>query len=238
MCNSRGTWKKENMMKAYSNSSMYRTFCLAGVAILTAALPVSAHCGKCALDGRAFAEALKSGKVTLATATTLAEATAKGVAVRAAVHHADDRSFVEVHCMVADKIMAVEVDCKTGLPGKPVEVKDLESHVSALEGDKDKAAGEAEDGVSQTDIPSEVKTVTQAAQDDKLADVTDVQTKLDEVTKATQAGELDRADESLCQLEDLKNLSEAMQSKVDAARKALDAARALSYAKENSPDLP
>jgi hypothetical protein len=208
------------------------------VAILTTALPALAHCGKCAVDGRTFADALKSGKVSLAAATTVAEATTKGVAVRSAAHHHNDRSFVEVHCMVADKIMAVEVDCKTGMPGKPVEVKNLESHVSALQGDKDETAGDANDGVSRTDNHPMDNAVAQAAKVDKLADAADVQAKLDEVTKATQDGELDRADKSLTQLEDLKDLSEPLQGKVEAARKTLDAARALSYAKKDSPDLP
>jgi len=192
----------------------YRTICVvAAVAILTAALPALAHCGKCAVDGLALAKALKSGKVNLATATTLAEATTKGVAVRAMVHKHEDGCFVEVHCMTKDKIMAVQVDCTTGRPGKPAEVKDLESHASAAKGAEDDVAGEA---------PSEA----------------DVQSKLDEVTKATKDGKLDRAGELLSQLEDLKNLSDSLKGKVDAARKALDAAKALSDAKKKLPSLP
>jgi hypothetical protein len=214
---------------------MYRTFCLTGVVVLTAALPALAHCGKCAVDGRAFADALKAGKVNLATATTLAETTTKGVAVRAAVHHHEDGSFVEVHCMVADKIMAVEVDCKTGMPGKPVEVKNLESHVTAVQGAED----EAGDDVSQADVPPSADGIAdETTKVDKLADSTAVRAKLNEVTMATEAGELDRADKSLAELEALKDLSESLQSRVKNARTALDAARALSYAKKDSPDLP
>jgi hypothetical protein len=225
-------------MMPRNNRSTYRTFCFAAVAVLAASVPALAHCGKCAVDGRTFADALKSGKVSLATATTLAEATTKGVAVRAAVHHHKDGNFVEVYCMVADTIMAVEVDCKTGMPGKPVEVSDLESHVSALAGEQDEADSEAGDDVSQADVRSHLDGILKADKVDKLANATDVQAKLDEVTKATKSGEFDRAETSLTQLEEMKNLSASLEGKIAAARKALDAARALSYATKDSPNLP
>jgi hypothetical protein len=136
--------------------------------------------------------------------------------------------------MVADKIMALEVDCKTGLAGKPVEVKDLESHVCAPKNEAD----EEDDGVSEADVDSRDDDVAPTANGQKLADAADIQKKLDEVTKATQDGELDRAEESLSKIEDVENLFIPMQHKVEAARKALDAAKALAYAKNDSPVLP
>ncbi len=191
-------------------------YVVAAAAILMVALPVLAHCGKCAADGRALAAALKSGKVNLASASTLAETTTKGVAVRAMVHKHEDGCFVEVHCMVEDKIMAVQVDCTTGKAGEPAEVKDLESHAPTAEGAKDEAAGESQEASSEADV----------------------QSKLDEVAQATKDGKLASAEESLRQLEELKNLSESMKSKVDSARQALDAAKAASDAKKSLPGLP
>ncbi|NOX58517.1 MAG: hypothetical protein GXP29_06625 [Planctomycetes bacterium] len=195
---------------------------VAAVAILAVALPVLADCGKCAKDGKALAESVKSGKVNLVKAATMAEAATKGVAVRAMVHQHADGNFVEVHCIAGDKIMAVQVDCATGKMGEPAEVKDLESHAPASEGAGDEAAGESADAGESAEAPSDA----------------DVQTKLDDITKATKAGELGSAEESLTQLENLKNLSDTMQGKVKAARQAMDAARAASKLKKGLPSLP
>ena len=112
--------------------------------------------------------------------------------------------------------MAVQVDCTTGKPGEPAEVTDLESHVPAVEGAKGAAEGKP------GEAPAEA----------------DVQSTLDEVTKATQDGKLGDAEKSLSQLEDLKNLSESLQGQIDGARAALDAAKAASELKKKLPGLP
>lgn len=136
--------------------------------------------------------------------------------------------------MVADKIMALEVDCKTGLAGKPVEVKNLESHVCALQNDTD----EKDDDMTKADTDSTDRDVAANTKDKRLADEAEIQTKLAEVTKATRDGDLDRAEESLSEIEEIKNLFIPTQEKVEAARKSLDAAKALAYAKNDSRDLP
>ena len=54
----------------------------------------------------------------------------------------------------------------------------------------------------------------------------DLQAKLDAVTAAIKAGELDKAESVLKQLEELKDFSDAMTSKIESSRAALDAAKA------------
>ena len=101
------------------------------VVLASIAIPVYAHCGRCALDGKTQAGVLDTSKMTLSAAATLAEVQTKGIAVRAMCHKHGDSLVIEVHCMVDDKIVAVEVDGKTGKVGKSKEVKHLEEHVTS-----------------------------------------------------------------------------------------------------------
>ena len=102
-----------------------------GLAVVTAiAVPLYAHCGNCAVDGKAQAAAFDKNKMTLAAAATLAEVKTKGTAVRAMVHQHDAGPVVEVHCMVEGKVIAVEVDATNGKILKSAEVKNLTAHAS------------------------------------------------------------------------------------------------------------
>ncbi|GJM24435.1 MAG: hypothetical protein DHS20C16_08500 [Phycisphaerae bacterium] len=204
-----------NITRKTSSNLKRICFAAASIGLFAIALPVLAHCGKCAGDGLALAESLKAGKVSLAGATTLAEETTKGIAVRAITHKDENGSFVEVHCMIEDKIMAVRVDCTTGKASAPSEVTDLEAHAMAsmTAADVDAAAGGT------------------------LLDAT-IESKLDGIAQATKEGELDNAEESLIRLEEKTNLSESLQAKVKSARSALDAAKSVADAKDGLPELP
>jgi hypothetical protein len=99
---------------------------LALVVAAVIAAPLYAHCGKCKTSGDIQAKALGDSKMTLAAAATLAEVATKGTAVRAACHEHGDGLVVVVHCMVEGKIVAVEVDGKTGDVKKKTDAKSLE----------------------------------------------------------------------------------------------------------------
>jgi hypothetical protein len=73
---------------------------------------------------------MNQNKMTLAAAATLAEVQTKGTAIRAMAHMHGDDMVIEVHCMVEEKIVAVDVDCKTAKIAKTKEVKNLEEGVS------------------------------------------------------------------------------------------------------------
>jgi hypothetical protein len=81
---------------------------LAAVALV--AIPVYAHCGKCAADCKTMVKAMETGKVTLASAITAAEAKSSGKAVAAVSELEDGKLEIAVYCLVGDKIMEVEVD--------------------------------------------------------------------------------------------------------------------------------
>lgn len=185
---------------------------LAAVAVLAAAPAALAKCDKCPDDAKALGEALMSSKVTLATATSLAEATTKGIGVKAVAHKHEDVSFIQVYCIAAEKILAVQVDCATGKPSEPAEVKDLDSQPDAAEAAEGDAAA----------APSDAE----------------VESRLDAIAAATKAGKLDEAEGSLSKLEQLKNVSDPLKEKIDAARKALDAAKAASDIKKKLPGQP
>jgi len=102
---------------------------LLGLTVVAAiAIPVYAHCGKCAIDGSNQAAALSQSKMTLAAAATLAEVKTKGTAVRARVHQHGSTAVIQVLCIVDGKVMAVEVNSTNAEVTKPREVKDLAGH--------------------------------------------------------------------------------------------------------------
>jgi hypothetical protein len=184
------------------------------VAVVIVALPVYGHCGKCAGDGKAQAAALKETKMTLASAATLAEGHTKGIAVRAAAHMHEGACFVEVHCMVDEKIVAVKVDCKTRAVAAAGEVSSLEAQAPS-----ESAAAEA--GAASPE-----------------ARLKEAQSLLDKATSATEAGKLDKAEDALTKLEGMQNLlPETMQQKITSARTALDAAKAAKDVKSKIPGL-
>ena len=91
---------------------------------------VYAHCGKCITDAKYFAGSLDKSKMTLAAASTLAEANTKGTAVHATVMRLDDGVNIEVHCLADGELVAVVIDGQTGkvLGKKPV--SNLAGHAS------------------------------------------------------------------------------------------------------------
>ncbi len=98
---------------------------LVGAGVLAlAALPVYAHCGKCAGDCKNMVKALETGKSSLAAAITAAEEKSKGKAVGAYPTLKDDKLTVDVYCMVGDKLMQVTVD-STGKAGDAKDAKSL-----------------------------------------------------------------------------------------------------------------
>lgn len=172
----------------------------AGTLLLSAVTLAYAHCGKCAVDAKAMADDLKSSKMMLAPAILLAEQSSKGTAVKAACHRHAYGTFVEVHCVSGEKLVAVAVDVKSGKVLRSGEVATLED--SAAEG----AAQPGEDAGTMSD--------------------TDVQAQLDKVAGLTKAGKFDQAMEILQKLEELNNVSQDMQSRIEAARTAYDVAKA------------
>jgi len=177
------------------------------------AIPVYAHCGKCATDGKKQAEILTKAKMTLAAATTLAEVNTKGTAVRAAVHRHAEATIIEVHCMVGEEIRAVEVDPNTGKILKSLQVSTLETHTF----DEGKAQ-------MASPAPPTEKEMTPAASEDKTKKAAEL---LEKTRKATQSGNLDEAQSSLKTLEGLRgSVPEDMQKKIDAAQSAYDKAKA------------
>lgn len=95
---------------------------LAAVALV--AIPVYAHCGKCAGSAKEMAAAMDTGKVTLASAIAAAETASKGKALMAATHMHDKNVHIEVYTIAGEKIMKVDVD-GTGKAGTPTEAKEL-----------------------------------------------------------------------------------------------------------------
>lgn len=185
-----------------------------GIVVVAAiAIPVYAHCGKCAADGKQQAEALTKAKMTLAAATTLAEVNTKGTAVRAAVHKHADTTIIEVHCMIGEKIQAVEVDPNSGKILKSLQVSSLDTHTFD--------EGKAE---MASPAPPAEKEAMPITSEERIQKATSL---LEETKKATEAGKFTEAESSLQKLDGLKHsLPENMQKQIDTARSAYDTAKA------------
>ncbi len=82
--------------------------------IALVAWPVYAHCGKCAASGKDMVKLMEEGKLSLGKAVEIAEKHSNGKAVAAYCELEGDGLEIEVYCLVGDKIMAVEIDGKTG----------------------------------------------------------------------------------------------------------------------------
>ena len=96
---------------------------LSGLAALSLiALPVYAHCGKCAGDCKMMVAKMDEGKTTLSAAIAAAEAKTKGKAVAAHSELNGGKLVFDVYCMVGDKLMEVGVD-GTGKAGDAKEAK-------------------------------------------------------------------------------------------------------------------
>ncbi len=95
----------------------YQSFLVVGAGVLVLGLlawPVYAHCGKCAASGKDMVKLMEEGKLSLAKAVEIAEKHSNGKAVAAYCGLEGDGLEIEVYCLVGDKIMAVEIDGKTG----------------------------------------------------------------------------------------------------------------------------
>jgi|GEM_PF-2795945 len=174
-------------------------------------LPVYASCGKCSASGKDQASVLAQSKMTLAAATTLAEIKTKGTAVRAAVHMHEGASFVEVHCMVGDKIQSVEIEIATGKILKSTEVASLETH----------SWGEPTEAVAS---PRPTETPTPQATPDKIAEANSL---LKKATTATEAGRLAESESLLSKLQGMKGMLPGdLKQQIDAAQSAYEIAKA------------
>lgn len=103
---------------------------IASVALFAAlpliGLPLYAHCGKCAEDGKKIVAQLDQHKTTLAKIITAAEQHSKGRAVSVISELNDDHKLmVEVYCIAADKIQVCHVDPATGTVATMKEVKEF-----------------------------------------------------------------------------------------------------------------
>ncbi len=98
---------------------------LAGLGVLAfVALPVYAHCGKCAGDCKEVLKQMDTGKMTAASMIATAEAHAKGKAVGLAVDLKKDKMDADVFVLVGDKVQAVAIGAD-GKAGKMEEVKSM-----------------------------------------------------------------------------------------------------------------
>lgn len=100
--------------------------------------PVYAHCGTCAGSCKDMLKMMDTGKVTLASAITAAEAHSKGKAMAAVSELEGGKLGIEVFCLVGDKLMEVEVD-GTGKATKMEEAKTLPGGAHAAHEEKPKA---------------------------------------------------------------------------------------------------
>ncbi|MEK6675406.1 MAG: PepSY domain-containing protein [Planctomycetota bacterium] len=89
------------------------------------ALPVYAHCGKCAGDCKKMTDAMGEAKVTLSKAIEAAEAQGKGKALSANTSMKDGKLEMTVYCLAGDKLQEIHVDGKTGKAGEAKDIKAL-----------------------------------------------------------------------------------------------------------------
>ena len=106
---------------------------LAGLGVLAfVALPVYAHCGKCAMDCKEVLKQMEAGKMTAASMIATAEAHAKGKAVGLAVDLKKDKMDADVFVLVGDKVQAVAIGAD-GKAGKMEEVKDMKGMAAVIQ---------------------------------------------------------------------------------------------------------
>lgn len=201
-----------------SNSkNVYRLVALLGVVLVAAvAIQVYADCGKCGASGKSMAGELKTSKMTLAAAATLAEVSTKGTAVLAMVYTYGQEPFVEVHCMVENKIMGVEVSIRTGKILKSKQLDTLAGHVSALP----KGARGARVMSPFAEQPPKEAMPTPAEAMRKAPSL------LNQANSAIEAGNLSQAKAALNKLEKMRSILPAStQKQIDEAQAAYNAAR-------------
>jgi len=107
-----------------SRTQKFVSSVVALVAVAAIAIPVYAHCGKCAGSAKEMATAMDAGKTGLAAAITAAETAAKGKAVAALAGMHDGKLDVAVYVSSGDKLQVVMVDA-AGKAGAPAEAKEL-----------------------------------------------------------------------------------------------------------------
>ena len=98
---------------------------LVGLGVLAfVALPVYAHCGRCAGDCKELLKAMDAGKVTAASMVAAAETASKGKAVGMYCQLEKGKMDCDVFALVGDKVQDVEIDT-AGKAGKMEEAKDM-----------------------------------------------------------------------------------------------------------------
>ena len=98
---------------------------LAGLGVLAfVALPVYAHCGKCAMDCKEVLKQMDAGKITAASMVAAAETASKGKAVGMYCALEKGKMDCGVFALVGDKVQDVEIDA-AGKAGKMEEAKDV-----------------------------------------------------------------------------------------------------------------
>ena len=107
-----------------------------GLAALVA-VPVYAHCGKCAGSAKSMIAKMDEAKTTLGKAIELAEKESKGKAVKAECEMGKDALHIDVYCLVGEKLMVVNVDPKAGKVSATMEAKDLDDDPHHAHGDHD-----------------------------------------------------------------------------------------------------
>ena len=104
------------------------------VAVSTVALvawPVHAHCGKCATSSKEMVKSMEEGKLSLGKAIEVAEKHSNGRALAAYCELKGGGLEIDVYCLVGNKIMAVEIDGKTGKVSEMEQEKSLPGHAEA-----------------------------------------------------------------------------------------------------------
>ena len=118
-----------------SRSRMFVSSVLALVAVAAIAIPVYAHCGKCAGSAKEMASAMDAGKMGLGAAIAAAETAAKGKAVAALAGMHDGKLDVAVYVSAGDKLQVVMVDA-AGKAGAPADAKELPTVAHAAPAEK------------------------------------------------------------------------------------------------------
>ena len=98
---------------------------IAAIALVAAAWPVYAHCGKCVQSAKEMAKAINGNKVGLSAAVQAAEANSKGQALAVVTQLKGSAVNFSVYCLANEKLMAVKVDGTTGDVVDTMEVDNL-----------------------------------------------------------------------------------------------------------------
>ena len=143
---------------------------LVGLGVLAfVALPVYAHCGKCAGDCKEVLKQMDTGKMTAASMIATAEAHAKGKAVGLMVDLEKDKMDADVFVLVGDKVQAVAIGAD-GKAGKMEEAKDMKGMAAVVQAmDAAKVTMGAVIGAAEEKSKGKTLAVTSAAKDGKAS---------------------------------------------------------------------